>query len=190
MDRNLENISSKNKLSEAKSDYELKYSLTPEFFENILNHESNLKEKFEPQIFFELINLYSQAIGYYESLNNSKYKIFNQALIYLFEKPEAKKFMEGKDLSKIFRKKELINKFKQCEKIITEEKVKLLIAKKLDEGNILKSINIIYNNDMNNQKKNLEKIIKEKKEKYLNKKQKKEEKKIKIAMKFLIIKLK
>ena len=177
MDRNLENISSKNKLFEGKSDYELKYSLTPEFFENILNHESNLKEKFDPQIFFELINLYSQAIGYYESLNNSKYKIFNQALIYLFEKPEAKKFMEGKDLSKIFRKKELINKFKQCEKIITEEKVKSLIKKKLDEGNILKTINNIYNNDMNNQKRNLEKIIKEKKEKYLNKKQKKEEEK-------------
>ena len=177
MKENLEIISSENKLSLGESDYELKYSLTPEFFENILNLEANLREKFDPQIFFELINLYSQAIGYYESLNNNKYKIFNQALIYLFEKPEAKKFMEGRDLAKIFRKKELINKFKKFEKIITEEKVKIFITKKLDEKIILKSINDIYNNDMNNQKRKLEKIIKGKREKYLNQKLKKEEQK-------------
>ena len=177
MKENLEIISSENKLSLGESDYELKYSLTPEFFENILNLEANLREKFDPQIFFELINLYSQAIGYYESLNNNKYKIFNQALIYLFEKPEAKKFMEGRDLAKIFRKKELINKFKKFEKIITEEKVKIFITKKLDEKIILKSINDIYNNDMNKKKRKLEKIIKGKREKYLNQKLKKEEQK-------------
>ena len=71
--------------------------------------------------------------------------------------------MEGKDLAKIYRKKELIAKFKQCEKIVTEEKVKSFIDKKINEENILKSINFLYNNDMDNQKKYLEKKIKEKK---------------------------
>ena len=66
-------------------------------------------------------------------------------------------------MKKKVQKKELMNKFKQCEKIVTEEKVKSFIDKKINEENILKSINFLYNNDMDNQKKYLEKKIKEKK---------------------------
>ena len=177
MEENPETTSPEDQVSSEENYYELNYGLTSEFFENILNYEANLKEKFDAKIFFELINLYSKAIGYYESLNDDKYKIYNQALIYLFEQPEAKKFMEGKDLAKMFRKKELMNKFKQCEKIVTEEKVKSFIEKKINEKNILKSINDLYNNDMNNQKNYLEKKIKEKKLKYRDKRQKREEEK-------------
>ena len=155
--------------------YKIKYGLSSDFFENILYLESNLKEKFDLNIFFELISSYNKAIEYYESLNNKKFIIFNQALKDLFEQPEAKKFMEGKDLVKIFRKKELDNKFKQCEKIVTEEKVKAFLEKKLDEINILNSINNLYNNDINNQKEILEKKIVEKKLKYKNKKQNRNE---------------
>ena len=176
-EENPESTSLEDQLSLEENYYEFKYGLTSEFFENILNHEANLKEKFDPKIFFELINLYSKAIGYYESLNDDKYKIYNQALIYLFEQPEAKKFMEGKDLAKLFRKKELMNKFKQCEKIVTEEKVKSFIDKKINEENILKSINFLYNNDMDSQKRYLEKKIKEKKLKYRDKRQQREEEK-------------
>ena len=177
MEENPELMTLEEKLSLGEYYYEWKYSLSSDFFENILFYEANLKEKFDAKIFFELINLYSKAIGYYESLNDDKYKIYNQALIYLFEQPEAKKFMEGKDLAKIFRKKELMNKFKQFEKLVTEEKVKSFIDKKINEENILKSINNLYNNDMNNQKKNLEKKIKEKKLKYKDKRQQREEEK-------------
>ena len=155
--------------------YKIKYGLSSDFFENILYLESNLKEKFDLNIFFELISSYNKAIEYYESLNNKKFIIFNQALKDLFEQPEAKKFMEGKDLVKIFRKKELDNKFKQCEKIVTEEKVKAFLEKKLDEINILNSINNLYNNDIDNQKKILEKKIVEKRLKYKNKKQNRNE---------------
>ena len=176
-EENPEITSLEDQLSLEENYYEFKYGLSSEFFENILNHEANLKEKFDPKIFFELINLYSKAIGYYESINDDKYKIYNQALIYLFEQPEAKKFMEGKDLAKLFRKKELMNKFKLCEKIVTEEKVKSFIDKKINEENILKSINFLYNNDMDNQKKYLEKKIKEKKLKYRDKRQQREEEK-------------
>lgn len=157
--------------------YSLKYGLTPEFFEKILYYESIIKEVFDPQVFFELINLYSKAIGYYESLNDTKFIIYNQALNYLFDLPEAKKFMEGKDIMKLFRKKEIMSNFQQCEKLITEEKVIEFIENNLNEKQILNSINKLYDNDMKNQKNNLEKKIKEKRAKYKNKKQQKEEEK-------------
>jgi hypothetical protein len=161
----------------------VEFSLSQEFFETILDYETNLKEKFDPKIFFELINLYSKAIKYYERLNNKKFIIYNQALNYLFELPETKKFMEGKDLAKIFRKKEIINKFKKCEEIVTEKKVKLFIEKRLNEEKILNTINHLYNNDINKQKNNLDKIIQEKRKKYKNKKMLKEEEKNKIEIK-------
>ena len=156
--------------------YSLKYGLSSSFFEKILYYESIIKEVFDPQVFFELINLYSKAIGYYESLNDKKFIIYNQALYYLFDLPEAKKFLEGKDISKLFRQKEMTSKLEKCEKIITEEIAIEFIEKKLNEEYILNSINNLYNNDMKNQKTNLDKIIKEKRAKYKNKKEEKEEK--------------
>lgn len=154
--------------------YSLKYGLSSSFFEKILYYESIIKEVFDPQVFFELINLYSKAIGYYESINDTKFIIFNQALYYLFDLPEAKKFLEGKDIAKLFRQKEMLSNFEKCEKIITEEKVLEFIENKLNEEKILNSINNLYNNDMEKQKSNLNKIIKEKRAKYKNKKQEKE----------------
>ena len=156
--------------------YSLKYGLSSAFFEKILYYESIIKEVFDPQVFFELINLYSKAIGYYESLNDTKFIIYNQALYYLFDLPEAKKFLEGKDISKLFRQKEMTSNLEKCEKIITEEIAIEFIEKKLNEEYILNSINNLYNNDMKNQKTNLDKIIKEKRAKYKNKKEEKEEK--------------
>ena len=187
MDGN-KNNSVEKKISEEKTNLDKNYNsvefgLSQEFFETILDYETNLKEKFDPKIFFELINLYSTAIKYYERLNNKKFIIYNQALNYLFELPETKKFMEGKDLAKIFRKKEIINKFKKCEEIVTEKKVKLFIEKRLNEEKILNTINHLYNNDINKQKNNLDKIIQEKRKKYKNKKMLKEEEKNQIEIK-------
>ena len=187
MDGN-KNNSVEKKISEEKTNLDKNYNsvefgLSQEFFETILDYETNLKEKFDPKIFFELINLYSTAIKYYERLNNKKFIIYNQALNYLFELPETKKFMEGKDLAKIFRKKEIISKFKKCEEIVTEKKVKLFIEKRLNEEKLLNSINHLYNNDINKQKNNLDKIIQEKRKKYKNKKMLKEEEKNQIEIK-------
>ena len=187
MDGN-KNNSVEKKISEEKTNLDKNYNsvefgLSQEFFETILDYETNLKEKFDPKIFFELINLYSKAIKYYERLNNKKFIIYNQALNYLFELPETKKFMEGKDLAKIFRKKEIISKFKKCEEIVTEKKVKLFIDKRLNEEKILNSINHLYNNDINKQKNNLDKIMQEKRKKYKNKKMLKEEEKNQIEIK-------
>ena len=155
----------------------LKYRLPSEFFEKVLECEVSLKEKFDPKIFFDLINYYSQAIEYYESINDPKFIIYNQALSFVFEQPEAKKFMEGKDLAKEFRKKEIMKKFKQCEKIITEEKVKSFLENRTNEENIKKSIDTLYNGDMDKQKNNFRKKMEEKRLKYQNKKVEKEKSK-------------
>ena len=146
-----------------------KYSLPQDFFEKVLECEVKLKEKFDPKIFFDLINYYSKAIEYYESINDPKFIIYNQALNFLFAQPEAKKFMEGKDLAKEFRKKEIMKRFKQCEKVVTEEKIKVFIKKKANEENIKKSIDNLYNKDIDKQKNSFKKKLEEKKLKYKDK---------------------
>ena len=75
---------------------EYKYSLPPDFFQKVLDCEVDLKEKFDPKIFFELINYYSKAIEYYESISDPKFIIYNQALNFLFEQPGQKNLWKGK----------------------------------------------------------------------------------------------
>ena len=95
------------------------------FFEQILNCEFKLKEKFDLKTFYELINLYNSAIGFYESIKDPRFVTYNQSLNLLFSMPEVKKFMEGKkSLTKDEKKSELEKKMLQSEKKITEEKVK------------------------------------------------------------------
>ena len=151
-----------------------KYRLPPEFFQKVLDCEVDLKEKFDPKIFFDLINYYSKAIEYYESISDPKFIIYNQALNFLFEQPEAKKFMEGKDLGKEFRKKDIIKRFKQCEKVVTEEKVKVFIEKKTSSESIKNSIDNLYNKDMDKQKNTFKKKMEEKRLKYNDKYQDRE----------------
>ena len=159
----------------------LNYNLPSEFFEKVLEYEIFLKEKFDPKIFFDLINYYSKAIEFYESINDPKFLVYNQALNFLFEQPEAKKFMEGKDLGKEFRKKEIIKRFKQCEKIVTEEKVKIFIEKRTNEKSIKSSIDNLYNKDIEKQKNNFKKKLEEKRIKYNNKYNNKENNDIKLS---------
>ena len=153
---------------------EYKYRLPPEFFQKVLDCEVDLKEKFDPKIFFDLINYYSKAIEYYESISDPKFIIYNQALNFLFEQPEAKKFMEGKDLGKEFRKKEIIKRFKQSEKVVTEEKVKVFIEKKISSESIKNSIDNLYNKDIDKQKNSFKKKMEEKRLKYNDKYQNRE----------------
>ncbi len=153
---------------------EYKYRLPPDFFQKVLDCEVDLKEKFDPKIFFELINYYSKAIEYYESISDPKFIIYNQALNFLFEQPEAKKFMEGKDLGKEFRKKEIIKRFKQSEKVVTEEKVKVFIEKKISSESIKNSIDNLYNKDIDKQKNSFKKKMEEKRLKYNDKYQNRE----------------
>ena len=70
--------------------------LPDNFFEQILDCEFKLKEKFDAKTFYELINLYSSAINFYESIKDPRFITYNQSLNLLFSLPEVKKFMEGK----------------------------------------------------------------------------------------------
>ena len=75
--------------------------LPDQFFEQILEYELQLKLKFDPKVFFELINLYSSAIKFYESIKNEKFITYNLGLNMLFAMPEVKSFMDGeKNLTK------------------------------------------------------------------------------------------
>ena len=81
------------------------------FFEQILELELQLKLKFDPKIFFELINLYQSAIKFYESIKNEKFITYNLGLNMLFAMPEVKSFMEGEKSMTKTEKKENIEKF-------------------------------------------------------------------------------
>ena len=70
--------------------------LPDKFFETILDCEFKLKEKFDVKTFYQLINLYSSAINFYESIKDPRFITYNQSLNLLFSMPEVKKFMEGK----------------------------------------------------------------------------------------------
>ena len=141
-----------------------KIQLPDSFFEQILECEFKLKEKFDVKTFYELINLYSSAINFYESIKDPKFITYNQSLNLLFSMPEVKKFMEGK---KSLTKKEKINDIEkrmlQSENRITKEKVKKIYLSKVQE-NFGKNI---INEEFNKQSNIFKKRKEEKKKKYL-----------------------
>ena len=47
--------------------------LPKDFFETVLDCEVKLKEKFDMKVLQKLIEYYSTAVGYYESINDPKY---------------------------------------------------------------------------------------------------------------------
>ena len=138
--------------------------LPDSFFEQILDYEFKLKEKFEVKTFYELINLYSSAIKFYESIKDPRFMTYNQSLNLLFSMPEVKKFMEGK---KILTKKEKINDIEkrmlQSEKKITKEKVNKIYLSKIQK-NLGKNI---INYEFNKQSSIFKKRKEEKRKKYL-----------------------
>jgi hypothetical protein len=138
--------------------------LPDSFFEQILDCEFKLKEKFEVKTFYELINLYSSAINFYESIKDPRFITYNQSLNLLFSMPEVKKFMEGK---KSLTKKEKINDIEkrmlQSEKKITKERVNKIYLSKIQKN---LGINII-NNEFNKQSNIFKKRKEEKRKKYL-----------------------
>ena len=138
--------------------------LPDNFFEQILDYEFKLKEKFDPKTFYELINLYSSAIKFYESIKDPRFITYNQSLNLLFSMPEVKKFMEGK---KSLTKKEKINDIEkrmlQSEKKITKERVNKIYLSKIQK-NLGKNI---INDEFNKQSNLFKKRREEKKKKYL-----------------------
>ena len=138
--------------------------LPDNFFEQILNCEFKLKEKFDPKTFYELINLYSSAIKFYESIKDPKFITYNQSLNLLFSLPEVKKFMEGKkSLTKTEKKDDIEKRMLQSEKKITKDRVKKIYLSKVQK-NFGKNI---INEEFNKQSDIFKKRKEEKRKKYL-----------------------
>jgi len=152
----------KNKQTSSTSSKSLQ--LPDSFFEQILESEFKLKEKFDVKTFYELINLYSSAINFYESIKDPRFITYNQSLNLLFSMPEVKKFMEGK---KSLTKKEKINDIEkrmlQSEKKITKERVNKIYLSKIQK-NFGKNI---INDEFNKQSNIFKKRKEEKRKKYL-----------------------
>ena len=104
--------------------------LPKDFFETVLDCEVKLKEKFDMKVLQKLIDYYSTAVGYYESINDPKYMIYNQSLSLLFSQPEVKQYLQSGNI-KLKLKKENIQKIiQECDKKVTTDKVKSFIRRK------------------------------------------------------------
>ena len=136
------------------------------FFEQILEYELQLKLKFDPKVFFELINLYSSAIKFYESIKNDKFITYNLGLNMLFAMPEVKCFMDGeKAMTKTEKKETVEKKIQQMEQKITKEKVETMYQSRINKN---KKGKIVINDDCDKQKSSFKKRMEEKKKKYLS----------------------
>ena len=139
--------------------------LPKDFFETVLDCEVRLKEKFDMKVLQKLIDYYSTAVGYYESINDPKFMIYNQSLTLLFSQPEVKKYLSGGN-TKLKLKKENIQKIiNECDKKVTTEKVKNFIRRKKTVDS-KKQINNLINKDMDTQTSDFKKRLAEKKKRY------------------------
>ena len=153
---------------------EKKGALPDDFFEQILACEIQLKKGFSMNTLRKLINLYSKAVEYYESINDSRYKRYSKSLQLLLMQPQIVKQInmlteKGKiKVHKQERKKEILDEFKNLDKNYTNNKnVKDLmnnISKKEEKKKIF---NEEKNKDINNQTDNFKKRLAEKKKKWI-----------------------
>ena len=146
-------------------------TLPDNFFEKILDAEMKLKTGFSNEVLQELINYYTIAIEYYESINDQRYLRFSQSLNLLLSQPEVLKHISMQTKSgkikvmKEERKKIVLNEIEKVDKkIVNNEAEKLIksqneIKLKEDEANKL------INDDLNLQSENFKKRLEEKKKK-------------------------
>lgn len=124
--------------------------LPKDFFETVLECEVKLKEKFDMKVLQKLIDYYSTAVGYYESINDPKFMIYNQSLTLLFSQPEVKKYISGGNIKLKLKKENLQKIINECDKKVTTEKVKNFIRRKKSVDS-KKQINNLINKDMDSQ---------------------------------------
>ena len=65
--------------------------LPPDFFEQVLICEIQMKRSFNMNLLQKLINYYSQAIEYYESISDPKFARYSKSLQLLLMQPEVMK---------------------------------------------------------------------------------------------------
>ncbi len=148
-------------------------SLPPNFFEQVLVCEIQMKKGFSMVTLQKLINYYSQAIEYYESINDPRFARYSKSLQLLLMQPEVMKHInlqtsKGKiKVQKQERKKEVMHELQNVDKIYNKkdnEEAKTLIsnAKKEEKK---EDLNKVINHDLDEQKNNFKKKLEAKKKK-------------------------
>ena len=139
--------------------------LPKDFFETVLDCEVKLKEKFDMKVLQKLIDYYSTAVGYYESINDPKYMIYNQSLSLLFSQPEVKQYLQSGNIKLKLKKENIQRIIQECDKKVTTDKVKSFIRRKTTVDS-KKTINKLINKDMDTQANDFKKRLAEKKKRY------------------------
>ena len=142
-------------------------SLPPNFFEQVLVCEIQMKKGFSMVTLQKLINYYSQAIEYYESINDPRFARYSKSLQLLLMQPEVMKHInlqtsKGKiKVQKQERKKEVMHELHNVDKIYNKkdnEEAKNLIsnAKKEEKK---EDLNKVINHDLKIRSQKKEKIV-------------------------------
>jgi hypothetical protein len=107
-------------------------SLPDNFFEKVLELELRIKRDFTMEILTEIVNLYTSAIEWYESIEDSKYKDYQNRLNILLSQPDILKCMneyylrkgekdlDSEDYAQKLRKEQEKNQIKMKVNYITQ----------------------------------------------------------------------
>ena len=148
-------------------------NLPDDFFEQILACEIQLKKGFSMNTLRKLINLYSRAIEYYESMNDPRYKRYSKSLQVLLLQPQIVKQINlltktGKiRVHKQERKKEILDEFKNLDKKFLNNKDAKEIIIKSNKEEKGKNFDEAKNKDLDSQTSSFKKRLAEKKKKWI-----------------------
>ena len=148
-------------------------SLPPNFFEQVLVCEIQMKKGFSMVTLQKLINYYSQAIEYYESINDPRFARYSKSLQLLLMQPEVMKHInlqtsKGKiKVQKEERKKAVMNELHNVDKKYNKkdnEVAKNLITQSKEQEK-KEDLNKVINHELDEQKSNFKKKLEAKKRK-------------------------
>ena len=149
-------------------------SLPPNFFEQVLVCEIQMKKGFSMVTLQKLINYYSQAIEYYESINDPRFARYSKSLQLLLMQPEVMKHInlqtsKGKiKVQKQERKKVIMNELHNVDKKYNKkdnEDAKNLLAQTKETEEKKEDLSKVINHDLDEQKSNFKKKLEAKKKK-------------------------
>ena len=152
---------------------EKKETLPDDFFEQILACEIQLKKGFSMNTLRKLINLYSRAVEYYESINDPRYMRYSKSLQVLLLQPQIVKQInmqtkKGKiKVHKQERKKEILDEFKNLDKKFVNNTDAKDIIKKTNKADKIKNFDEAKNKDLDSQTDSFKKRLAEKKKKWI-----------------------
>ena len=140
-------------------------SLPPNFFEEVLDTEYRLKQRYNIQDIQKLIALYSKAVEYYEYLGDPRYIKYQNSLSLIFSQPEIKKYMNsGSSFKNAVKKVQFKKQLDSSGKEVTEVEVHNFI--KSQDGEIKDNITKSISNEIDHQKKSFLERKEAKKKKY------------------------